>query len=42
MPGLIDAHTHVGAVDNSFGANFEDNHPGRSTPTPLPASSGKR
>ena len=28
MPGLIDAHTHVGAVDNSFGANFEDNHPG--------------
>ena len=28
MPGLIDAHTHVGAVDNSFGANYEDNHPG--------------
>ena len=28
MPGLIDAHTHVGAVDNSFGSNFEDNHPG--------------
>ena len=28
MPGLIDAHTHVGAVDNSFGANFEDRHPG--------------
>ena len=28
MPGLIDAHTHVGAVDNSFGTNFEDNHPG--------------
>ena len=28
MPGLIDAHTHVGTVDNSFGSNFEDNHPG--------------
>ena len=28
MPGLIDAHTHVGAVGNSFGANLEDNHPG--------------
>ena len=28
MPGLIDAHTHVGAVENSFGANFEDRHPG--------------
>ena len=28
MPGLIDAHTHVGAVDNAFGANYEDNHPG--------------
>ena len=28
MPGLIDAHTHVGTVDNSFGANYEDNHPG--------------
>ena len=28
MAGLIDAHTHVGAVDNSFGSNFEDNHPG--------------
>ena len=28
MPGLIDAHTHVGAVENNFGSNFEDNHPG--------------
>lgn len=28
MPGLIDAHTHLGVVENSFGANFEDNHPG--------------
>ncbi len=28
MPGLIDAHTHVGVVDNSFGSNHEDNHPG--------------
>ena len=28
MPGLIDAHTHVGAVDNNFGGNFEDLHPG--------------
>ena len=28
MLGLIDAHTHVGAVDNSFGSHFEDNHPG--------------
>ena len=28
LPGLIDAHTHVGAVDNSFGGNFEDLHPG--------------
>ena len=28
MPGLIDAHTHVGAVEDNFGTNLEDNHPG--------------
>ena len=28
MPGLIDAHTHVGVVENIFGGNFENQHPG--------------
>lgn len=28
MPGLIDAHTHVGVVENNFGANVENQHPG--------------
>ena len=28
MPGLIDAHTHLAAIENSFGGNFENNHPG--------------
>lgn len=28
MPGLIDAHTHLSAIENSFGGTFENNHPG--------------
>ena len=28
IPGLIDAHTHVGWVENRFGVNVEDQHPG--------------
>ena len=28
MPGLIDAHTHLGNVENNFLASIEDQHPG--------------
>ncbi len=28
MPGLIDAHTHLGNVENNFLASIEDRHPG--------------
>ena len=28
LPGLIDAHTHLAAIENGFGNNYEDNHPG--------------